>query len=367
MAHGSHTIATLARGRDNNFNLVRAIAAVLVIYTHAFGATGQGADEPLVQLSGKSFGSLAVDVFFVVSGFLIAKSWDRSRSLAEFTVARVLRIYPALWVCVALCVLGIGAAFTTLPLPTYLGADATLQFVLRNLTILPFGTLGELPGVFDGHPEPTINLPLWTLPFELKMYVLLAALGVLRLLGRPWPVALLVLAAGTFFVQQTWSGTPESSALLHARFVFFFYAGSLAYLWRDRVRIDAAIALGCLLVVTAAMVAPWPAARQPVLALVTPYLSLYAALVPSRTMRAYNRVGDYSYGLYIYGFPVQQSFVALSGGAAGFAMSPAENLWYSLPVALLLAMLSWHLVEERALGWRHLFRRRSAQAQPEVS
>lgn len=340
MTDGPDTIAALARGRDNNFNLVRALAAALVIYTHAYGATGHGADEPLVRLCGKSFGSVAVDVFFVVSGFLIAKSWDRSRDLVEFATARVLRIYPALWVCVAFCVLVVGAAFTTRPLATYFGADATLQFVLRNLTILPFGTLGALPGVFEQHPEPTLNLPLWTLPFELKMYVLLAALGTLRLLRRPWAVASLVLGAGAYFVQQTWAGAPESSLLLHARFVFFFYAGSLAYLWRGRVRIDPALALGCVAAVAVALAGPWPEARQPVLALATPYLALYAALVPSRALRAYNRVGDYSYGLYIYGFPVQQAFVALSGGAAGLATSPLENLAYSLPVALLLAMLS---------------------------
>ena len=361
------TIAALARGRDNNFNLVRAAAAALVIYTHAFGATGNGADEPLVRLCGKSLGSVAVDVFFVVSGFLIAKSWCRSRDLVEFALARALRIYPALWVCVAFCVLVVGAAFTTWSPAAYLGADETLRFVLRNLTVLPFGTLGELPGVFEHHPEPTINLPLWTLPFELKMYVLLAALGVLGLLARPWLVVGLVLVAGGAYLQQTWVGAPESSLLLHARFVFFFYAGSLAWLWRDRVRIDPAIAVACAAGVAVALAGPWPEARQPALALATPYLSLYAALAPSRALRAYNRVGDYSYGLYIYGFPVQQAFVAVSVGATGVAMSPAENLAYALPVAWLLAMASWHVVEERALGWRTRLWRVEARVRPEVS
>jgi peptidoglycan/LPS O-acetylase OafA/YrhL len=360
--NAARTVAALARGRDNNFNFVRALAAALVIYTHAYGATGNAAFEPLVALSGKSFGSVAVDVFFVASGFLIAKSWERSGNLVEFASARVLRIYPALWVCVAFCVLVVGLAFTSLPPGAFLASPVTTDFVIRNLTILPFGTLATLPGVFVGHPESTVNLPLWTLPFELKMYVLLAALGIAGLLRRRRLVASLAAVAGATFVALTWSGAPETGLLLHARFVFFFYAGSAAYLYRERVPVDHGIALGCVLAVTLALVAPWAEARQPALALATPYLTLYAALVPSPTLRSYNRVGDYSYGLYIYGFPVQQSFVALSPATAGFVMSPAENLAYSLPVALLLAMLSWHLLEERALRWRHVLARREAEA-----
>jgi peptidoglycan/LPS O-acetylase OafA/YrhL len=360
--NGAWTVAALARGRDNNFNFVRAVAAALVIYTHAFGATGNSAFEPLVALCGKSLGSVAVDVFFVASGFLIAKSWDRSRDLLEFASARVLRIFPALWVCVAFCVLGVGLAFTSLPPEAFLADPTTADFVVRNLTVLPFGTLGTLPGVFVGHAEPTVNLPLWTLPFELKMYVLLAALGVTGLLRHRWLVTVLTAAAGAYFLERAWSGAPETALLLHARFVYFFFAGSAIYLWRERVPVSHSGALACVLLLTVAMVGPWGEARQPALALVTPYLTLYASLVPSRPLRAYNRFGDYSYGLYIYGFPVQQAFVALGDPASGFGMSPAENLAYSLPVALLLAMLSWHLLEERALGWRHAFARRQAEA-----
>ncbi len=361
------TIAVLSRGRDNNFNFVRAVAATLVIVTHAFGATGNGAVEPLVALTGKSMGSVAVDVFFVVSGFLIAKSWDRSRSVREFAAARVLRIYPGLWVCVAFCVLCVGVAFTTRPLSEYFVDPATAAFVLRNLTVLPFGTLGQLPGVFTDHAETTINLPLWTLPFELKMYVLLAALGTLRLLHRPWIVAALVLATGGYFLVQTWSGAAETNALLYARFVFFYYSGTLAYLERDRVPVNGAIALGFALLVAIAMTGPWEYARQPALAVATPYLSLYAALAPTPSLHAYNRLGDYSYGLYIYGFPVQQAFVALAGGTASAGMGPAANFAYSFPVALLFAMLSWHVVEERALAWRHVLGRPRRRAEAEVS
>lgn len=93
-------LESLSQGRNNNLNLLRFIAASLVIYTHAFGVTGHGAAEPLVQLCGLSLGSWAVDVFFVVSGFLVTKSWYRREDLVGFLYARFMRIFPALWVAV---------------------------------------------------------------------------------------------------------------------------------------------------------------------------------------------------------------------------------------------------------------------------
>jgi peptidoglycan/LPS O-acetylase OafA/YrhL len=361
----SNSVAALARGRDNNFNLLRAVAAALVIVTHAYGATGHAAEEPLVRLCGKSLGSVAVDVFFVVSGFLIAKSWDRSRGVLEFAIARALRIYPALWACVAFCVLVIGLGFTTLPAQEFLRDPATGTFVLRNLTVLPFGTLGRLPGVFVGHAEGTVNLPLWTLPFELKMYVLLALLGVSGVLRRPGAVALGVVAAALVYVVPTALGRPESGAILYGRFVFFFFSGTLAYLWRDRLTVAAGPAVACALAGLAALAGPFML-RAPLLALVTPYLVLAAALAPSPRLHAYNRLGDYSYGLYIYGFPVQQAVVALAGGADA-RQAPATNLALSLPVALALAVLSWHLLEARALAWRHVLGRPRRQPEAQVS
>jgi peptidoglycan/LPS O-acetylase OafA/YrhL len=358
-----HTLAALARGRDNHLNLLRALAAAAVIYTHAYGATGRAPEEPLVALCGKSFGSVAVDVFFVVSGFLVAKSWDRSGGVLEFAAARALRIYPGLWVCVAFCVAVVGAAFTSLPLADYASSTDTAAFVLRNLTVLPFGTLGHLPGVFDRQPEPTINLPLWTLPFELKMYVLLALLGRLRWLHRRGLVASLVATAGAVYLAHAASGAPPAPAIEYARFAWFFYAGTLAYLHRERMPIDGRIALSLFAAVVVAAAALRPELREPVIALATPYLVLWAALALPRALLAYNRVGDYSYGLYIYGFPVQQAIVACGRGRA----TTADDLWYSLPVALLLAMLSWHLVEARALAWRHVLGRAGARRGGELS
>src|SRR5690606_24658626 len=106
------------------------------IFTHAFGVTGNGKDEPLVQLCGLSLGSLAVDVFFVVSGFLITKSWYRRQDLVEYLFARFMRIFPALWLAVGLCVFVIGPLFTTLPAATYFTHIDTIKFLLENTTLL---------------------------------------------------------------------------------------------------------------------------------------------------------------------------------------------------------------------------------------
>lgn len=356
------TLAALARGRDNHLNLLRALAASLVIYTHAYGSTGHAAAEPLVAFSGKSFGSVAVDVFFVVSGFLVAKSWQRSRGLVDFALARALRIYPGLWVCVCFCVAVVGPVFTTHAPADYFADPATARFVVRNLTVLPFGTLGSLRGVFESLPETTLNLPLWTLPFELKMYALLAMLGSLRWLERRGVVAALVLVSGAIYLWHAVGDSLASTGFEYARFVFFFFAGTLAYLHRDRVPAHAGAVTAALVALGVLLAGPWSEFREAAIALATPYVALAAAVSLPRPLLVYNRVGDYSYGLYIYGFPVQQAFEAWSGAR----LQPAQNLWYSLPVALLLAMLSWHLVERRALDGRHVLGR-GARAGVELS
>ncbi|MBC7601359.1 MAG: acyltransferase, partial [Ramlibacter sp.] len=102
------TLGSLFDGRSNNFNLIRLLAALVVIYAHAPAITGLGAPEPFAQFTGKYSGALAIDVFFLLSGFLVTASALSERGLRHFIASRVLRIYPALVVCTALMVLVLG-------------------------------------------------------------------------------------------------------------------------------------------------------------------------------------------------------------------------------------------------------------------
>ena len=119
-------LADFTEGRDNNFNLIRIVAALVVLITHSFAlAAGTSAAEPFQKSLGMTTGSIAVDAFFITSGFLVTASLSKRRSVLDFVVARALRIFPALLVMLLLTVFGIGVFFTSMPVQGYLAAYKT--------------------------------------------------------------------------------------------------------------------------------------------------------------------------------------------------------------------------------------------------
>jgi len=166
--------------RDNNFNLIRFIAAFGVLFSHSFSlALGGSETEPFKQLLGMSFGQIAVDIFFISSGFLIANSLFMKKNLANFLWARFLRIYPGLFVSLIFCVFIVGLFFTKYPIGQYLTDTQTYVFLVKN-AVLFFGEEQKLPGVFESLPwQGVVNGSLWTLPFEVKAYCLLVAFSII--------------------------------------------------------------------------------------------------------------------------------------------------------------------------------------------
>ncbi len=173
----------------NHFALVRWVLASAVIFTHAFDLTGASGSDPMLPILGIAVSGLAVDGFFVVSGFLVAMSLERSHSLVSFAAARFLRIYPGLAVVLVLSALALGPAMTSLPLQNYLLDPAIYVYVLQNL--IPITFTYDLPGVFAENPfGPAVNGSLWTIRFEIYCYAILALIALLGLY-RPtgWLVA----------------------------------------------------------------------------------------------------------------------------------------------------------------------------------
>ena len=179
------TLGERATGRDNNFNLVRLMAAGLVLVSHSWPLTGTPG-EPLERVAGFSLGHLGVDIFFVVSGFLVTGSL-LDRPMRSFLRARALRIFPALAANAFGTALVIGPFVTALPLAGYFTTWDTWRYALQNSLTWPMGVCWTLPGVFLGNPGGhAVNGALWSLPWELTMYVLLALLGATLLRGaRP--------------------------------------------------------------------------------------------------------------------------------------------------------------------------------------
>lgn len=319
------------RGRDNNFNLIRMLAALLVIEAHACAVTHR-ADlvRPFLGLGG---GDLGVDIFFVLSGYLIAKSWA-GKSWQEFAWARIMRIYPALWVSTLLSIVLVGFFFSD---PGFFARPSTLSYVWHNATMLPhFSAQTDLPGAFGtGHD---FNVSLWTLPYELQMYLTLAVVGMIVGLRAPY-IALLALAGACLMLHFF---GPDGVA--RGRFLYFFFSGALAFVLRDRITLDARITL-ILAGAVAASFSLAPAWREGTLELTLPYLVLWCAYIPSGFIRSWNRLGDYSYGSYIFAHPIQMGLAAY-----GLTTIWWSNVLASVAIILPLAALSWHFLEKRALA-----------------
>ncbi|EON18964.1 hypothetical protein ASL20_30810 [Cupriavidus necator] len=343
-------LAHVAGGRkdENNFNLMRITAALAVLVTHSYSlVSGDVNDEPLRRLIGVTPGTIAVDVFFVTSGFLVTKSLLTRGSVLEFLWARFLRIYPALLVMVTLVVFGLGMVFTALPASAYLIDPATRQFLLKTTTLVA-GAVYPLPGVFAINPYPdTVNGSLWTMMYEIRMYFALAAIWVISMVAwhahqRAFRAAVLVVTAASFLycVFAILGG----SAMQKTALPLMFFAGASLFILSAHVELSAPVAGLLLAAVVGSAFVPNHHVFALMYLLAMPYLVLFAAFVQLPALFRYNRLGDFSYGIYIYAFPIQQSIVALFPGISVMMLLLSSGV-----VTLALAVLSWHLVENRAL------------------
>ena len=167
------TLSNYTQGRDNNFNLIRIMAALAVLVTHSFAlAIGTGAAEPFRDSLGMTMGTIAVDIFFVTSGFLVTGSLLTRHSALEFLWARTLRVFPALLVMLLLTVFGLGPLVTSWPLSAYLTDAGTYGYLLKCATLVS-GVQYNLPGVFADNPfKSAVNGSLWSLPYEIRMYAI---------------------------------------------------------------------------------------------------------------------------------------------------------------------------------------------------
>jgi peptidoglycan/LPS O-acetylase OafA/YrhL len=330
-------------GRDNNLNLIRMVAASAVLVSHAFPITlGRGAEEPLELLTGMSLGGLAVAVFFALSGLLISRSFDRRPSMTRFVIARILRLFPGLLVVLMITVLA-GAMLTTLDLKDYFTNLKTLAYVPRNLSLMFLQY--PLPGVFADNPYPdAINGSLWTLFYEVLCYGGVVGIGLIGVLRRQWAFAAFFAAVAALFVWGLgWApaGGLAARADQLIQLGFPFALGIAAYVWRARVLLDWRMAAALWL----ACVPAYATQVMPFFVIVALCYSVaLLAFVPKGALLQYNRIGDYSYGMYIYAFPVQQLNASLWPESG-----PYLNMLQSFPIVLGLACLSWHLVEKRAL------------------
>lgn len=350
----STKLSSCAHGRDNNFNLLRLLAAFAVLFSHSFVvAIGKGAVEPLYTSLGVTWGYIAVDVFFVTSGFLVTSSLLARKNTVEFVFSRILRIYPALILMVLISVFLLGISFTSLPISSFLLNHDTHVFAFKNTTLV-FGVTGNLPGVFESTPYPKlVNVSLWTLPFEIRMYGILAIMWLVfyflsRFREKAFACMLVLMAVGALLVHF------RDYFLFHEvdhfhRLFFMFFTGASCYVLKDWIVLSRKLFyLALMLVLLSAVISK--EVFFVVYHLAIAYMIFWVAYIPKGSIRNFNRLGDYSYGVYIYAFPVQQSVAALIPGVSVWTLMLVSSIG-----TIFLAFLSWHLVEKHALKLKSLF------------
>jgi peptidoglycan/LPS O-acetylase OafA/YrhL len=345
------TLSSFTQGRDNNFNLLRFVAASLVLISHSYVlASGDEHSEPLREQLGVTWGSIAVDVFFVTSGFLIARSYVMRKSLLIFFWSRFLRIFPALIIAVFFSSFVVGLIFTELPFRDYFGSFQLYKYVLKNCVVF-IGAEYDLPGVFLETPYPrAVNGSLWTLPNEVRLYALLVlVLSILKylqikisFLKIPVMLFLIVLAVLTMNILNHYVDFYSGRFL---GLFYMFFLGGLCYFYQEKIPLTTPFFLVVLILLILSSV------NRDFFYLIylmsLPYIIFYLAYVPNGKIRLFNQLGDYSYGIYIYAFPVQQSLVSIMPG-----ISISKMILFASLITLLLSILSWKFVEKKALSYK---------------
>ena len=337
----SISVAEGMAGGHNHFGLLRLVLALAVVVSHAFSvATGRVEDEPWAQTTGFTLGEHAVNGFFALSGFLVTMSYER-RGWRDYVLARTLRIAPGLIAATLIVALLLGSAMTRLDLSSYLADPQLWRFISGTLTTFKSATF--LPGVFEGNPLRSPMGTVWTLKYETLCYlgVLVAGLaGLLCRRGLALGIGGMLLAATVLREVATPDGPKGIETAL--RLPLIFLAGGLIHLFRE----DVPLSLPGLAVALVGLVLLSPTPLYKVaLYLVTAWGVIVVALAPALTRWHSDPPADLSYGVYLYGWPVQQASHALFPAMGAFTL-----FWPSLVVTLAAAFLSWHLVEKPALA-----------------
>ena len=336
----------------NNLTALRWFAASLVLYGHSF--VFLGLPEPLF-LQWVPLGPLGVYIFFAISGYLVAQSWTRDPHALRFLVRRALRIFPGLIVCTFLSVLVLGPLLTSLDLETYWRNEHTRGYFSNIALYITY----HLPGVFANNKLPNaVNGSLWSLPVEFFMYMLLAFLGValtllnhkvLRQQAFSWTLGVVCIVFMGLAVFWAW---PATEALVAYRTdlrqvplcgVYFMVGASLYCFQCDKYFTLSNVLLAFVLWLCLSVQPKWFAMAA---WLVLPFVVLAFGLASHPWLSRLN-ARDYSYGIYIYAFPVQQTI------ASFWPQIPlVPYLLSTFAITVALAALSWHFVEKPSLKYK---------------
>lgn len=354
------TVGVTRMTSRNNFDFLRVALALFVILAHS-RLIGQV--TPFSFLSLTLAGYVAVQCFFVISGFLIFQSWDKAKTLREYTSKRVRRIYPAYFVVVVSSAL-LGGLLSTVPLAEYFGSVGWLKYMAANLTFLNF-LQPTLPGLFVDGDDSLVNGPLWTIKVEVMFYTAVPIIAWLAAgKRRPFVFLLIYLSSVVWaeYFRYLYDVTGNDLFLtlvrqLPGQMALFVVGGALYFYFDYFKKFAPYLVITSIGVLALDLYFPLPWIYPAALGIIVIYVAQLAPYFGN-----FGRHGDFSYGIYILHYPILQSVRALGV----FESSPMMAFAVGGLVTVLLAYVSWHLIEKPWLLSSSHYRRATETEVPDA-
>ena len=332
------------KGVSRGIDYLRIILAIAVVLWHSLETSYSDGTSVRVWHAFRGVISFILPGFFALSGFLVCGSLVRTKSIWIFLLHRVIRLIPALLVEVLLSALILGPIFTHVALKAYVLAPESRLYFLNVVGLIHY----HLPGVFLQNPNPGIvNKSLWTIPYELECYLSLVFVSLLTLVRRKGVfLALVVLASVGLaaYVDLTHAAILNSVGPPGRLLVLSFLAGICLYLWRDKVPLSPILFVVCLALSVLSLCFAQ-----------TMFLSAFpvAYVIAWLGMRNPRHIpvlmdGDYSYGLYLFAYPLQQTYAAVFSHERHWWL----NVAFTLVTGFAYAFFSWNVIEKNVLGRR---------------
>lgn len=330
----------------NNFDFLRVFAALCITFTHSYNLLSKNNDEPLIKLTGNhfDFSFIGLSIFFSISGYLIAKSAARSPSFKNYIWKRFLRIQPMLILVCLITVFIVGPLFSVLSLKQYFKEIATYTY-LRN--IMPFfGIQFSLPKAFAENPaESGVNGSLWSLIVEERLYLIIGIIFFLKKYGQFLMLVLIAALNFLYFVNILFYSENlikyfKNESVFYA--LIFLNAAACCFLNINFIKREKNLIFYYIIIAGGLILSPFCILEKFLQIILIPILILWLANLKGKTNQT-GKYGDFTYGIYILSFPVQQMIIAKNTTLK----EPLELFGLTVLVVIPLAVLCWHLLEKK--------------------
>lgn len=342
------TIANAYNPKENGIGFMRLFFALFVIVQHGFALNNN--IDPLSRLGLSSFGSFGVNGFFILSGYLITASWLNSKSYISFSWRRILRVFPAFVVCLFF------TGFIISPLMTIINNGnidivffkQQLSYIYKNLLLIIYQP--DITNLTINHHEHSLNGSLWTLSWEFGFYILLAIAGTLGLLSKRKKILFIAII---LYIISYWMSDCKCTIFFKyytsqrvTILPFMFGLGVLAYLFKHKIPNNTLLFIICII--------GWALdLKYNHVMPIYPFFFLYMMLwlMVNLPIKSFEKHGDYSYGIYIYHYPIIQLILLIYN----FNVNPWILSLIAIVPTGILAYLSWHYIEKPALSFKNYF------------